>query len=97
MYLFNLFTAGQQASAAKLSVFFLNIKIRVLELKFNETKPDTENASNWDGFGFIKPDIENVSNWDAFACEVNEEWKCDERSLFRIFFHDLVFSYVSVF
>ena len=46
----HLFATAQQTSTAKLSVFFLNFKIRVVELKYNETKPDTENASNWDGF-----------------------------------------------
>ena len=47
-----LFATGQQSSTAKLSAFFLNFKIRVLELRFNETKRDTENVSNWDGFDF---------------------------------------------
>ena len=39
----------------------------------NETKPDTENAFNWDHFGF----------------GVNNESKCDERVLFRVSLQNL--------
>ena len=39
----------------------------------NETKPDTENASNWNHFGF----------------GVNNKSKCDERVLFRVSLQNL--------
>ena len=37
---------------SKITVFFLKFKKGAHELRVNETKPDTENASNWDHFGF---------------------------------------------
>ena len=37
---------AQQTSTAKLPVFFLKFKKRARALRVNETKPDTEDASN---------------------------------------------------
>lgn len=41
---------AKQASTGKLLLFFLIFEIKVLGLRFNGNKPDTENASNCDGF-----------------------------------------------
>ena len=46
------FAAEKQTSTAKLPVFFLKFKKRARRLSVNETKPDTENASNLNYFGF---------------------------------------------
>ena len=53
--------------------FFLKFKKRVRELRVNETKPDTQNDSNWDHFAF----------------EVNSESKSNERALFRVSLQNL--------
>ena len=43
--------AAQQTSPGKAVVFF-KVKTRACRLSVIETKPDTENASNWNNFGF---------------------------------------------
>ena len=55
------FAAGQQTNTVKLPVGFLKFKEIVRSLRVNETKPDTENASNWINFGF---GIKNISKFN---------------------------------
>ena len=63
----------QETNIVELRDFFLKFKKRAHELRVNETKPDTENASNWchSGFGVVS------------------ESKCDERTLFRVSLQNL--------
>ena len=62
------FAPAQQSSTPKLRIFVLNFKKRACKVRVNDTKHDTEVASNWDDFGF----------------GVNSESKCDEMALFRV-------------
>ena len=62
------FAACQQNSTAELPLFFLKLKTIVRESRLNETKPDTEDASNCSYFGF----------------EVNKKSTFDEKSMFRV-------------
>ena len=68
-----LFSAAKQASTVKSSGFSLKLKKRAHGLRHNETKPDTENASNSNYFGF------GVSN----------KSKCDEMAMFRVFLQNV--------
>ena len=45
----------------------LTVSLKNLDLYINKTKPDTENASNYNYFGFVD----------------NNNTKCDERAMFR--------------
>ena len=62
------FADGKQTSTAKLSIFLVNFKKRAHGLRVNETKYDTENASDWDDFGF----------------RGKNEPNCDDGVLFRV-------------
>ena len=58
----------QQTSTVKFPVIFLTFKKGKGGLSVNETKPDTENAFNWDDVGFA----------------VNNKSKSDEKALFAV-------------
>ena len=62
------FGPSQQTTTAKAPLFFLKFKKRVHELSVNETKPDTENASNCNYVGF----------------GVNNATKQDKSAMFRV-------------
>ena len=56
--------SAQQTSTLKVPIFFLKFKKRGWRLSVKETNADTENASNWDDFGFA---VNYKKNWDERA------------------------------
>ena len=55
-----LFAAAEQASTAKLLAVFSKFKKRTRGLRVNEAKPDNENATNCNYYGFGVKKNQNV-------------------------------------
>ena len=67
--------SAQQISTAKIPVVSLKLKEKAGRLRVTETKPDTENASNWNFFAF----------------RVKKKSKFNKRALFLVFLESLDF------